>query len=189
MYHGLWFQLRQDWWLSAMISYADVDGYGVPLKAFGVGLSPAFFEILGRIVVVNGQIEYLKSRLAHLPSTETEGVRKVEQFLKRCDSGRMDRNAIVHSKWVFGAHRTDPTVILGVRYKIGKQASGEVATVSIRDIPGDEERQDLVQYRLKDLRSILKRDVATMHIGEVAYAEVMLTWAAGQLSPLGNGHA
>lgn len=110
-----------------MAAMSDVDKYGVPLHIFGDATAPEFFEILGRLLAVNGKIEYLKDRLDDLPSSETSGVRKVEQFLEGYSSGRVDRNAIVHSYWVFGAHTNDPEVILGIRYKIRKLASGETA--------------------------------------------------------------
>lgn len=159
----------------------DVDKYGVPLDAFGAAVPPAFFEILGRIIAVNGKIEYLKERLDHLPPSETRGVRKIEQFLKRETSERMDRNAIVHSRWVFGAHISNPNVIVGMRYKIAKLTSGLIATVSIHDDAGSEREQDIVQYEVADLRTILRRSLHTMRIGETAYRNVMLTWSAQQV--------
>jgi hypothetical protein len=140
-----------------------------------------FFEVLGRILAVNGKIEYLKERLESFPSAETTGVRKVEQFRKRDSSGRIDRNAIVHSSWVFGAHALDHEVILGVRYKVRKVASGATASVSIGDIPDCEREQDVVQYTMDGLRKLLKRDLTTMRVGEIAYSEVMLNWAARQV--------
>jgi hypothetical protein len=156
----------------------DVDKYGVPLDAFGATAPPAFFELLGRILAVSAKIEYLKARLDDLPASETSGVRKVEQFLERETSERTDRNAIVHSRWVFGAHTSDPGIIVGMRYKIAKTTSGLVATVSIRDVPDSEREQDIVQYEDADLRMILKRSLQTIRIGEIAYSEVMLTWSA-----------
>lgn len=164
-----------------MAAMSDVDNYGVPLHIFGDAIAPEFFEILGRLLAVNGKIEYLRDRLDDLPSSETSGVRKVEQFLKRYNSGRLDRNAIVHSYWAFGAHTNDPEVILGIRYKIRKLASGETATVATRDVPGSEREQDVVQYKLDDLRKLLSRDVVTMRMGEIAYADVELNWARRQL--------
>jgi hypothetical protein len=163
-----------------MAAMSDVDKYGVPLDAFGHDVPPAFFEVLGRILAVNGKIEFIKERLEDLPSSETRGVRKVEQFLNRYDAGRLDRNAIVHSNWVFGAHTRDAEVILGVRYKVSKVVSGEIATVSIRDVPDSERDQVFVQYRLDELRKLLKRDVATMLIGELGHAEISVRWAARQ---------
>lgn len=162
---------------------SEVDTYGVPLRVFGDGMPPEFFEVLGRILAINGKIEYLKDRLDHLPFSETSGVRKVEQFLKRYDAGRSARNAIVHSSWAFGAHTTDPDVILGIRYKIRKAASGQTATLSLHDLPDSEREQDIVEYRLEGLRKLVRRDVATMRVGELAYAEVMLNWAARQVLP------
>lgn len=156
----------------------EVDKYGVPIRVFGDGTSPEFFEVLGRILAINGRIEYLKDRLDHLPSSETSVVRKVEQFRRRYDSGRAIRNAIVHSSWAFGAHKTDPEVILGIRYKIRKAVSGQTARVSLHDIPDSEREQDIVEYRLEELRKLVRHDVATMYVGELAYAEVMLNWAS-----------
>jgi hypothetical protein len=164
-----------------MSALSDVDKYGVPLQAFGDAIAPEFFEILGRLLAVNGKIEYLKNRLGDLPSSETIGVRKVEQFLERYSSGRIARNAIVHSYWVFGAHTNDPDVILGIRYKIRKLASGETATVAIHNVPDSEREQDVVQYKLDGLRKLLSRDVGTLRIGEIAYAQIQLNWA--QLAP------
>jgi hypothetical protein len=149
----------------------DVDKYGLPLSEFGEGVPPAFFEILGRLLAVNGKIEYLKDRLDHLPSVETGGVKKVEQFLKRYGAGRTERNAIVHSTWVFGAQK-DPEVIVGFRYKVGKSVLGATPTVAIRDVLGSEKSQDVVEYTLDDLRRLLKRDIATMLVGQLAHGEV-----------------
>lgn len=159
----------------------EVDAHGVPIHALGDGLPPEFFEILGRIVAVNGQIEYLQERLDHLPTSETTGVRKVEQFLARCVSGRDDRNAVVHSRWVFGAHTTDPKAIFGVRYKTRKRTAGHIATVSIRDVPDSKREQETVHHTLDSLKKLLRRDVTTMRIGELAYTEIMTTWSAKQL--------
>lgn len=156
----------------------DVDSYGVPRQAFGRVASPEFFETIGRVVAVHGQIEYLQDRLKHLPSSETSGVRKVEQFLRRCESGRDARNAIIHSRWVFGADTTDPDVILGLRYKTRKPTSGTIATVFISDVVGSEKEHDIVRHTLDSLRKLLQRDVVTMQIGEQAYSEIMLKWAA-----------
>lgn len=160
----------------------DVDSYGVPLHAFGDGASPEFFEIIGRILAVNGQIEYLQERLDHLPASETAGVRKVEQFLTRFASSRDDRNAVVHSRWIFGAHTTDPNVILCVRYKTRKRAAGHIATVSIRDVPDSEKEQETVLHTVDSLKTLLKRDVTTMRIGELAYTEIMVAWSVKQLA-------
>lgn len=166
--------------LSSLAAQSEVDRFGVPLLAFGRDAPPQFFEILGRLLAINGKIEYLKERLGHLPPSELSGVRKVEQFFKRYDSGRLDRNAIVHSTWVFGAHTKDPEVIVGIRYKISKANSGQIAMVSIRDTPNSERKQVFVQYKLDELRELLKRDVATLLIGERAYATVNLKRAAQQ---------
>ena len=65
----------------------DVDSYGVPQQAFGRVASPEFFEALGRLIAVHGQIEYLQDRLKHLPPSETNGVRKLEQFLRGANRG------------------------------------------------------------------------------------------------------
>ena len=140
-----------------------------------------FFEVLGRMLAVCGRIEYLQDRLAHLPSTETTGDRKVEQFLARCDVEKADRNTIVHSHWVFGAHLTNPDIILAVRYKTRKQSSGTIATVSMADVPESAREQDVGQYTLKGLKSLLRRTIATMRIGELAYTGIMLRWAARQI--------
>lgn len=161
----------------------EVDTFGIPLHAFGDSVPAGFFEVLGRIVAVNAQIEYLQDRLDHLPPSETDGVRKAEQFRARCASGRADRNAIVHSRWVFGAQTARPDIILGVRYKTRRQASGEIATVSLSDVPGSERQQDTVQHTLDALKKLLRRDVATMRIGELAYSEIMLKWAVRQVDP------
>ena len=158
----------------------DVDSYGVPRQAFGHSASPELFEILGRVVAVQGKIEYLQDRLKYLPPSETSGVRKIEQFLKRCDSGRAARNALVHSCWVFGADMKDPDVILGLRYKTRKVTSGTVATVSISDVAGSEKEHDIVRHTLDSMRKLLQQDVVTMQIGEQAYSEIMLKWAAQQ---------
>jgi hypothetical protein len=168
------------WWRRASDG-TEVDALGVPLDAFGSSAPIEFFEILGRIVAVNGQIEYLQDRLDHLPPSETTGVRKVDQFLERCAVGRADRNAVVHSRWVFGAHATNPEVILGLRYKTRKRTSGDIATVSVREIAGSEREQDTVQHTLDSLKKLLRKGLATMHIGELAYTEIMLKWTAEQL--------
>jgi hypothetical protein len=159
----------------------EVDKYGVPIDAFGREVPPEFFEIIGRLLVVNGKIEYIKERLDHLPISETSGVRKFHQFMKRYDAGRSDRNAVVHSFWVFGADTSDPGVILGVRYKVRKVASGEIATVSIRDVTDSEREQEFIQFTPDELRKLLKRDLDTMRIGMHALTEIGLNWAAQQL--------
>lgn len=158
----------------------EVDPFGVPLSTFGGPPPPEFFEILGRIVSVHARIEYLRDRIEHLPLSETSGVRKVEQFIARCSSGRTERNAVVHSLWVIGAKTTDPNAILGVRYKTRKLTSGTVANMAIADVPGSEREQDIVEYTLDSLRALLKQSITTMRIGEQAYSEIMLTWAAQQ---------
>ena len=161
----------------------EVDNYGVPVGAFGRHAPPEFFEVLGRLLAVNGNIEYLKDRLDQHPASETDGVRKAEQFSKRYESGRLERNGVVHSRWIFGAHTLDSEVILGVRYKITKSNSGKIASVSIRDVPGSEKEQVVVEYKLDGLRKLLKRDITTMLIGERALTEVDMKWAANQLYP------
>ena len=160
----------------------EVDAYGVPLYAFGKSVPPQFFEVIGRLLAVNGKIEYLQERLNHLPSVETEALIKVEKFLKRYRSGRLERNAIVHSYWVFGAVAEDAKVIVGIRYKTSRSASGEIATVSLRDIAGSEKDQVVTQYSLAELRTLLKRDIATMSIGMQAHSEVALNWAVRQVA-------
>lgn len=161
--------------------YIDVDEHRVPVDAFGDRAPSEFFAILGRIVAVNGQPEYLKDRLDHLPDTETAGMRKVEQFRARFASGRDERNAVVHSRWVFGAQTSDPEIILGIRYKVMKKPAGEVATVSIQDVPDSEREQIYVEHTLASLKQLLRRDVGTMQIGQQAYTEVMMIWAARPL--------
>jgi hypothetical protein len=172
-------------WLDAG-AVRDVDGYGVPREAFGHGTPPEFFEILGRLLAVNGKIEYLKDRLDHLPGSEIIGIRKVEQFVDRYKAGRLERNSIVHSHWVFDADIKDPEVILGIRYRSSKNYSGEIATVSIGDVPESERETVVVRYRLDELRKLLKRDVTTMGIGERAFTESNLRWAAKQLASDGS---
>lgn len=158
----------------------EVDAYGVPVNAFGDRVPSEFFEALGRILSVHGKIEYLEERLRHLPSVETTGARKTEQFFARCAAGKADRNAVVHSSWVFGAYQTDSDVILAVRYKTRKQTSGEVATISTMGVPESDREQDIGQYTLSDLKRILLRSIVTMRIGEQAYSEIMLNWASDQ---------
>ena len=158
----------------------EVDAHGVPLGAFGEPAPSEFFEVLGRILAVNGKIEYLRDRLSHLPSLETNGARKVEQFLARVWAEKSDRNVIVHSHWTFGAHTSRSEVITAVRYKTRKQTSGEVATLSMADVSGSEREQDFSLYTLDNLREVLRRSVTTMRIGEPAYAQAVLKWAAAQ---------
>jgi hypothetical protein len=160
---------------------SEVDGHGVPISAFGVSMPPEFFEIVGRILAVSGKIEYLKDRLDNMPTSEIRGVRKVEQFLKREDAGTLDRNAVVHSWWVAGAH-DDADVLLGIRYKKRKRASVVVASVSMRDVPGSDRDQEYVEYTLEALRRLQKRCVTTMKIGELAYGEVMFNWTAQEIA-------
>jgi hypothetical protein len=146
-----------------------------------------FFEVLGRILTVHGKIEYLQDRLKHLPSAETTGSIKVKQFFARCSAEKADRNAIVHSHWVFGAHTTNRDIILALRYKIRKQISGDIATVSIVDAPESDRQQDYGEYTLDDLKRVLRGNVVTMRIGEQAYTQIMLKWASQQIgidSPL-----
>lgn len=172
---------RRTWHHPAMSYETEVDAYGLPTTAFGDPVSPEFFEVLGRILAVHGKIEYLQDRLNHLPDTETTGSRKVEQFLARCRAERADRNAIVHSHWMLGAHTTNPEIILALRYKSRKQTSGGLATVSIPDMPESDREQDFGQYTLDDLKRVLRSNVVTMRIGEQAYTEIMLKWATQQI--------
>lgn len=172
---------RPPWITPAMSHETSVDAYGVPTDAFGEQAPPELFEVLGRILAVHGKIEYLRDRLNHLPSTETASSRKFEQFLARLAAGQTDRNAIVHSYWVLGAHTTNPDVILAIRYKTRKQTSGDIATVSISDAPESEREQDYGQYTLDDLKRLLRSSVVTMRIGEQAYSEIMFKWAAQQV--------
>ena len=143
--------------------------------------------VLGRILAVHGNIEYLMDRLTHLPQSDTSGVKKVEQFIARYKSGRLERNGIVHSRWFFGADRRGPEFILGIRYSKRKNASGNDATVSIRDVAESERKQDTVQYTLEELKKLLRRDINTMRIGGIAYTTVMMTWAGQQLTEAGGG--
>jgi hypothetical protein len=168
-------------WAHSRGDYIEVDEHRVPIDAFGDRAPSEFFGVLGRIVAVNGQLEYFMDRLGHLPALETEGARKVEQFRARFMSGRDERNAVVHSRWVFGAQPSDPEVTLGVRYKVMKKPVGQVATVSIRDVPESEKDQIYVEHTLASLKRLLRRDLGTMQIGKQAYSEVMLAWAARQL--------
>jgi hypothetical protein len=160
----------------------EVDKYGIPLDEFGEGMPPELFEILGRILSVNAKLEYLKERLDHLPALETKGVRKVEQFNERYASGRLERNAIVHSFWVFVADKTDPQTVTGLRYKKRKNSFGEVATVSMVDVPNSESDQLIVRYTLDALRKLLKGYITTMQIGDQAFTQTQLNWAAQQLA-------
>lgn len=158
----------------------EVDAYGMPVAAFGDRVPSDFFEVLGRFLSVHGKIEYLKERLDHLPMDERTGFRKAEQFLERCRTGQADRNAIVHSHWMFGAHKANPEIILAVRYRTRKHVSGEIATLSIVDVPESDKEQGIGQYTLDSLRKILARSIVTMRIGEQAYSEVMVNWAVRQ---------
>jgi hypothetical protein len=158
----------------------EVDAYGMPVAAFGDRVPSGFFEVLGRILSAHGKIEYLKERLNHLPADETTGVRKVEQFHERFRSEQAARNTIVHSHWMFGAHNTNPDVILALRYRTRNNTPGEVATVSIVDVPESDEEQIIGQYTLDHLKKILARSIVTMRIGEQAYSDIMLRWASRQ---------
>lgn len=158
----------------------EVDAYGMPVAAFGDRVPSGFFEVIGRILSAHGRIEYLKERLNHLPAGETARVRKVEQFHERVRSEQADRNTVVHSHWMFGAHKTDPDVILALRYRTRKNTPGVVATVSIVDVPESDEEQIIGQYTLESLKKILARSIVTMRIGEQAYSDTMLRWVSRQ---------
>lgn len=158
----------------------EVDAYGMPVAAFGDRVPSGFYEVLGRILSAHGRIEYLRERLSHLPVEETTGVRKVEQFRYRVSSEQAARNTIVHSRWVFGAHETNPDVILALRYKTRKNTPGDVATVSIVDVPERDREQIIEQFTLEHLKKILASSIVTMRIGEQAYADVMHQWAIQQ---------
>lgn len=138
-------------WTHSSSELIEVDEYKVPIDAFGGRAPSEFFAILGRILAVNGQLEYLMDRLGHLPDTEIAGVRKVEQFRARFASGRDERNSVVHSRWVFGSQESDPEIILGIRYKVTKKPAVEAATVSMQDVPGSERSQIYVQHTLASL--------------------------------------
>lgn len=53
--------------------------------------------------------------------------------------------------------------------------------MSLADVPGSEREQDTVVYTLESLKKILRRDLATMRIGQLALGEVMLEWAAEKM--------
>lgn len=175
---------KPSWHSPAINHETETDNYGIPVDAFGADVPPDFFELIGRILAVHGKIEYLQGRLSSLPSAEKDGVKKVEQFLVRCAAEKANRNTLVHSYWIFGSHTEDPDVILALRYKTRKKTSGEVATVSIVDVPEGVHEQDLGQYTLDDLRRIMRRSTVTMRIGERAYSEIMLKWSSVQTSSL-----
>lgn len=158
----------------------EVDAYGMPVAAFGDRAPSGFFEVLGRILSVHGKIEYLRERLNHLPADETAGVRKVHQFHERVRSEQAERNTIVHSHWMFGAHKTNPDIILALRYRTRKNTPGEIATISIVDVPESDKEQIVGQYTLDCLKQILARSIVTMRIGEQAYSGSMLWWASRQ---------
>lgn len=158
----------------------EVDAYGMPVAAFGDRVPSGFFEVIGRILSAQGRIEYLMERLNHLPAGERTGVRKAEQFHERFRSEQADRNTIVHSHWLFGAHKVNPDVILAVRYRTRKNTPGVIATVSIVDVPESDEVQIIGQYTLESLKKILARSIVTMQIGEQAYSDIMLLWASRQ---------
>ncbi|WP_460800086.1 hypothetical protein [Microbacterium sp. GXF0217] len=162
---------------STMRDGVNVDAYGVPLDLFGESVPEEFFAILGRLVATNGQIEYLYDRLNHLPEHERVGIRKVEQFFGRFVAGRDERNAVIHSRWVFGAHE-DPEVIVGIRYKINKKSSGLVAVLSIADVEDSEREHVLVEHTVESLRRLLRRDLITANIGAQALVETMLNGAS-----------
>lgn len=173
--HGAFGRIRRT-------SSLNTDGLGTPLDSFGTKPPEAFFSLLGRIVAMSGQIEYLKDRLAHLPSEETDSSKKVKRFYERARSDQEERNGVVHSRWFFGADKSDPDLITGIRYKIAKSNAGHIATVSIVDLPDSEREQVVVQHTLKSLELLHRRLVGTVRIGEVAYTSLMLRWGATQLA-------
>ena len=61
----------------------EVDHFGVPRKAFWDRTPAGFFELVGRILAVNGRIEYLRGRLDHLPSSGTRCDRPLFVGLRR----------------------------------------------------------------------------------------------------------
>ncbi|MDQ1076194.1 hypothetical protein [Microbacterium sp. SORGH_AS_0969] len=163
-------------------SSLNTDGFGTPVDSFGTRPPEEFFSLLGRIVAVSGQIEYLKDRLAHLPSEETDSSKKVKRFYERARADQEERNGVVHSRWFFGADTSDPDLITGIRYKVRKSNAGQLATVSIVDVPDSERKQVVVQHTLESLEALHRRLVGTVRIGEVAYTSLMLSWGATQLA-------
>lgn len=164
-------------YLTSVSDGVNVDVFGVPLDLFGDSAPDEFFAILGRLVAVNGQIEYLHDRLKHLPEHERVGIRKVEQFFRRFVEGRDERNTAIHSRWVFGAH-ADPDVIVGMRYKTNKKSSGLVAVLSITDVADSEREHVLVEHTVESLRRLLHRDLTTANIGAQALVQMMLNTEA-----------
>lgn len=166
----------------------EVDSFGTPVGSFGTKPPEAFFSLVGRIVALSGQIEYLKDRLAHLPAKETESSKKVKRFYERARANQEERNGVVHSRWFFGADTSDPDLITGIRYKVAKSNAGHIATVSLVDVPDSEREQVVVQHTLKSLEALHRRLVGTAHVGEVAYASIMLRWGATQLTDADTPH-
>ena len=164
----------------------EVDTYGLPIDAFGSQPPPHFFEVIGRILAVNAQIEYLQDRLDHLPPHETIGVRKVEQFKSRCAAERDERNAVVHSRWVFRVDVANEGTFVGVRYKKRKRASQSTVTVSLTDVTDSQQGQEMVEHTIESLRAILRKNITTMRIGHHAYTEVMIAWAKMQVDAGGG---
>lgn len=163
-------------------SSLNTDGFGTPVDSFGTRPPEEFFSLLGRIVAMSGQIEYLKDRLTHLPSEETDSSKKVKRFHERARADQEERNGVVHSRWFFGADTSDPDQITGIRYKVRKSSTGQTATVSLMDVPDSDHEQVVVQHTLKTLEMLHRRLVGTVRIGEAAYASLMLRWGATQLA-------
>ena len=103
----------------------DVDSYGVPQQAFGCVAPPEFFEALGRVIAVHGQIEYLQDRLKHLPPSETNGGRSFGAVFRGANRGALPETLCPFTLG-FGADTKDKDVILGLRYN-RKVTSGTVA--------------------------------------------------------------
>lgn len=160
----------------------ETDSLGTPAGSFRTTPPEAFFSLVGRIVVLSGQIEYLKDRFAHLPPKETESSKKVKRFHERARADQEERNGVVHSRWFFGADESDPDLITGVRYKVAKSNTGHIAIVSIVDVPDSGREQVVIQHTLKSLEEMHSRLLGTARIGEVAYASLMLRWGATQLA-------
>ncbi|WP_432733134.1 hypothetical protein [Microbacterium sp. MM2322] len=131
---------------------------------------------------MSGQIEYLKDRLAHLPSEETDSSKKVKRFYERARADQEERNGVVHSSWFFGVDTSDPDLFTGIRYKVRKSNAGQLATAFIVDVPDTEREQVVVQHTLKSLEMPHRRLVGTVRIGEAAYKSLMVRWGAAQLA-------
>lgn len=156
------------------------DAFGLHLNAFGAPPPDDFFSLLGRFLAVGSSMEYLLDRLGDLPQEEIDGEERVARFRERFTAGRNTRNALVHSRWFFGVD-VDPEVIVGIRYKTRKPTSGTVSTLSISDVEGSEQEQDVVRYTMNSLRTSLRKDIMTLEIGQQAYSAIMVRYAANKI--------